>query len=338
MNDFVLCMCYTHVSYSLICLAPLSNYKNKVKDILCKVKETMSSALFNNDTLNFKVEEEHTNTTVGVKPPECILSLKAPNPERATLSDKELGEAKMLLWNNKFLDLKFPRERKFRVDPVIAGQTVGIVSFMPSKNAIPDKDGCFGVLKLRGNFSNQTDAERYGSMLMRKYDSYAEYDLVKVGQEFPLMVDNSIYAAETREINLKAIVDDISLSYIRKKKEEERRERQEVEERSRKLLSKNTSEDQEESLDDLEYYTTLRTKKAHCQHVVDEAQKKKQEAEEALVKICAEIEKLDKQHPTYKVDYIQQYNNAIRSVGAEAKENPLLKYMNADLEAEQKQQ
>ena len=283
------------------------------------------------DTTSFKLEEDRVNTNLTSGPPACILAQIAPNPERTVLSDQELIEARVKLWNNRFLDLKFPRERKFRIDPSISGQSIGIISFSPSKNARPDSQGCFGVLKLRGNFSNQPDAERYGAMLMRKYDSYAEYDLVRVGQDFPLMIDNSIYTEETKEVNIKAVVDDISLSFIRKKKEEERQQREEVETRSRKLISKDTEEDRAESLNDLEFYTTMRTKKAHCQHIIDQSKDKLQEAKTALARIVEQIEELDGKFPEYKTQYISQYDNALKSIGTDASQNPLIKYMKEDV-------
>lgn len=293
-----------------------------------------SESIFADPSSTFRVETESTNDARR-PPPDCILAIKPPNPDRQPLTDAELRNAKAGLWNSKFVELKFPRERKFRVDPPIPGQSIGIISFVPSQNAIPDKNGCYGVVKLRGNFGNQMDAERYGAMLMRKYDSFCEFDLVRVGQEFPLMSDNTVYTAETREINLKAIVDDISLSYIRKKKEEERREREEVEERARRLTSKETEEDKIEASTDLDYYTTLRTKKAHCQHVIEEAKKKIFEAEEAIAKVSSEIADLDVKFPSYKETYMAQYKKALESIGADAAQNPLIKYMAADADSEE---
>jgi hypothetical protein len=285
------------------------------------------------DGSNFKTEDDVKNQNeTRIAPPEFIIGLDK-NLERADLTDEQLAEAKLALWNNKFLSLQFPRQRKFRVDPLIPGQSIGIVSFIPSPGSRPDKQGCYGVVKLRGNFQDQMEAERYGAMLMRKYDAYAEYDLVRVGQEFPLMIDNSVYTAETREINIKAIVDDVSLSYIRKKKQQERQDREEVEERARRLVNAdNEEEKQTTGGEDLEYYTMLRTKKAHCQHVIDEAKRRAVEAEEALVKINKEVAELDERFPTYKKDYIAQYDRALKSIGADATKNPLIQYMKKDAE------
>ena len=125
----------------------------------------MSATL--NDTSNFKVDDEEIKNDINKKPPPSIMMrMLPPNPDRKNLNDKQLGEAKYKLWKDKFLDLKFPRERKLRVDPVLEGQSIGILSFIPAPEAVPDKDGCYGIFKLRGNFTNRTDAENYAKMLV----------------------------------------------------------------------------------------------------------------------------------------------------------------------------
>jgi hypothetical protein len=291
------------------------------------------------DSSNFKVEDESKNK-LAQDVPDCIKALRPGNPDRDPLTEKQLGKAKMALWNARFTELEFPRTRKFRVDPPIPGQEFGIVSFAPSPWATPDRNGCFGVVKIRGNFSSLREAERYATMLMKKHDSYLEYDIVGVGKEFPIMVDTTVYTQETREVNIKAMVDDISLSVLRQKKAENKRELEEVEQRHRSLVSK-TSKDEavEQGIEkDLEYYTQLRTKKAHCMWVIDESKKKIQEAEEALAKDIKELDELDAEFPEYKTQYIQQYENGLRAVGTDVEKNPLIKYMRADQETEEKKE
>ena len=287
------------------------------------------SSIFDAQSSNFKVVEEHKRTA-SAPPPDCILELPTPVPAREPLTDIQLAEAKKVLWNNKFIGLKFPRERKFRIDPAIPSQTIGIVSFVPSTGALPDKNGCFGVVKLRGNFGSEKEAQQYGEFLMRNHDSFAEYDLVRVGQEFPLMIDNSIYTDTTVEVNLKAQVDEISHTMIRKKQQEERKEREDVEERHRRLISKTTEEDREENVDDIEYYTTLRTRKAGLLHGIAEKKQQIKDAEEALIKVSEEVIKFDSTHPEYRDEYIVRYKKALEQIGTKIEDNPLVKYMKED--------
>jgi len=285
--------------------------------------------MFEDQNANFKVEEDYTNEN-NAKVPQCIAQIKPPNPNRSDLNAAQLKAAREALLNTKFVELKFPRERKLRVDPAISNQAIGIVSFIPSEGATPDKEGCFGCVKLRGNFSDEREADEYAKFLMRKHDSFCSYDLVRVGQEFPLLENNSIYTKETREVNVKAVIDDVSLAYIKKKKQQDRKDREEVEERQRRLVSADTSEEKALAADDLEYYTTLRVKKAYCQYTIDEAKKKIAEAEEAFNKHVKEIAELDEKYPTYQKDYIAQYDKGLQAVGAKAEENPLISYMKKD--------
>jgi hypothetical protein len=287
------------------------------------------SSIFDAQSSNFKVIEEHKREA-SAPPPACILELPTPVPSREVLTDAQLAEAKKVLWNNKFIGLKFPRERKFRIDPAIPSQTIGIISFVPSNGALPDKNGCFGVIKLRGNFGSEKEAQAYGEFLMRNHDSYAEYDLVRVGQEFPVMIDNSIYTETTVEVNLKAQVDEISHTMIKKKQQEERKEREDVEERHRRLVNKNTEEDREENIDDIEYYTTLRTRKAGLLHGIAEKKQQIKEAEEALIKVSEEVVKFDSTHPEYRDEYIVRYKKALEQIGTKVEDNPLVKYMKED--------
>ena len=50
-----------------------------------------------------------------------------------------------------------------------------------------------------------------------------------------------------------------------------------------------------------------------------------------------EIEELDAKFPTFKTDYITQYEKGLDAIGSRKNDNPLLKYMKADIE-EKKQE
>ena len=266
--------------------------------------------------------------------PDCIKRLRPADPDREVLDKKKAAKFKMHAWNKRFCELEFPRTRKLRKDPELAGQKYSIVSFMPAPDALPDHQGCFGSIKVRGNFDSVSEAEQYGEYLIRNYDNYTDYDLVRVGVEVPLMIDNTVYTKETREIDIRAKTDEISNSYRNKKKAEEKKQREEVEERHRKLVNPSTEEAEMEAVTDLEFYTTLRTKKAHCLWTIDEAKKKMIEAEETAVKMTKQIADLDAKFPTYHKDYITQYDKGLKAIGADAKTNPLLSYMKAEIESQ----
>jgi len=280
----------------------------------------------------FKADEEKINVERTQKAPQCMLDMPAPDAQRQSLTPEQTQCAKSQLINKNFVSLDYPKNIKFRVDPRIPSQGIGLVSFIPSKNARPDQDGCFGVLKLRGNFPTVEEADNWSENLIRNYDSFAEIDLVYVGKDFPLMVDNTIYTPTTREIDVRKKVDDVTKSHLKAKQEEERKEMKEIQERQQKLMNPTNAEEKEQALDDLDYYIQLKVKKANADMVIDEADKKKEEARVVSEKTSKELEELDSKFPEYQNEYMERYQNALAAVGADATKNPLINYMRNQLD------
>lgn len=291
----------------------------------------MSLPTSSNDLTNFKADEERHNDTTTVVP-DCIRSLPTSDPSRVPLSDSETSNAMNTLIHKDYIKLDFPKKTKFRVDPHIPGQTFGLISFIPSKNATPDKQGCFGVLKVRGTFPTLNEAERWAENLVRNYDSYAEIDITHVGRDFPLMADTSIYCETTREIDVRKKIEETVKEHLKSKKEEEKREIDEIQERQDRLL--NEHKEQTEQTIDIEWYTQLRVKKANAQHMLDECNKRMQECNEVIQKTQQQIDDIDEKHPDFKDEFLSKYKNALQAIGADASKNPLIKYMQDDDEKE----
>ncbi len=275
----------------------------------------------------FKADQETRNVEVSTQAPQCMLDRQTPDGSRQPLTDSQLRDATTELIKKDFVNLKYPKSLKFRVDPRINGQSIGLISFLPSRGATPDKDGCFGVLKLRGNFPSVEEADNWSENLIRHYDSFSEIDMTYVGRDFPLMANNLMYTATTREIDIRKVVDDVTKSALKAKREQEEREIKEIQERQQKLLNPNHEEEKEKSLDDLDYYVQLRVKKANAQMLIDEANKKIAEAQEVISKSDTEINDMEVNHPDYKEEFMGRYQNALKSVGADASKNPLIQYM-----------
>jgi hypothetical protein len=276
---------------------------------------------------NWNADVEKKNTQVSTKPPQAILDMPKPVPSRVPLNDEQLNDAKKDLLNKQFVKLRYPREQKFRVDPTIPGQHIGLISFVPSQNATPDQEGCFGVLKFRGAFSNSNEAETYAETLLRDHDTYATIDLVHIGKEFPLLVDNTMYTAATREIDIRKKVDEVVKADLKQKKAKEQKEIDEVTARQQKLLDKTHEAEKEQIYDDIDYYTTLRVKKAQALSLIDEAKKRMEEGEAVVESTNKEIDELDILHPEYKNDFVAKYENALLSTGTKIEDNPLIKYL-----------
>jgi len=273
-------------------------------------------------------DEERPNVDKTNEEPQCIKDLPVPEPDRVALTDKQLSEEMSRLVSKDYVQLEFPRKRKFRVDPKVPGQQFGLVSFIPSKGANPDTNGCYGVLKLRGNFQTEAEADKWSEHLVRNFDNFSEIDMVYVGNDFPLMHDNTIYTKTTREIDIRKLVDDTTKSAMREKEMKEQQEIKEMQERQKRLLDKTNSDEKDRADEkDIDYYVQLRVKKANALFVIDEAEKKIKEAQGVVEKSSVEIEELDKEFPDYAKEFLARYENAIKATGGNMGSNPLIPFM-----------
>ena len=164
-------------------------------------------------------------------------------------------------------------------------------------------------------------------MLVRDFDNFAEIDYVYVGNDFPLMDSNEIYTKSTREIDVRKMTNDVVKAAQKEKEMKERKEIEEIQSRQRKLLDKTNAQEEDESYDDLDYYVKLRFKKANALYTIDEAQKKVKEAEAVVEKTAKEIEELDSKNPTYKDEFMERYEQAIKNISGDIKSNPVIPFM-----------
>jgi hypothetical protein len=262
---------------------------------------------------------EH-NATKGV--PQCIKDVPV-NSERDNLTSEEYAEASTTLKDTNFLKLEFPRTRRVRTDPEITNQRYALISFIPSKGATPDEDGCFGVSKIRGVFPTVEEADEWASNLIRNYDSYAEIDFVLVGKEFPVMVDNMVYVRETREVDVRKILDKTTKEYLERKREQEKQQVEEIKQRQKELAEL----PQEEDKDSLDYYIKLRVKRATSLMRKDEARNVVNQCNIVIDQTGAELATVEENHPEYAKKYLEQYQTVLKESGIKPQDNPLINYM-----------
>jgi hypothetical protein len=280
-----------------------------------------------NTTVNtFRADVEHENQ-VSNKPPQCITELPEANPQEPEMTVEQAKKAMKDMAHHQFLMMEYPRRTKFRVDPTLPGQIYGLISFIPSKQAKPDADGCFGVLKLRGTFPTVNEADRWAENILRNYDSYSDIDYCYVGKDFPLMVDNTAFCSTTREIDIRKKVEETVKEAIKQKKEEEKKEMEEIQERQQRLLN---NKDEKVDIEDIEFYTQLRVKKANAQYMMEECRKRISECEDVIKRTDGQIGDLDEKFPDYKNEFMSKYRHALDSIGSDASQNPLIKYMEQD--------
>ena len=271
-------------------------------------------------------EDEKKNTSVSSKAPDCIESLPKETPSRQSLTDEQWNAAKDELVSKEYFKLQFPKTMKLHRDPPISGQFLGLISFIPSPNATPDKDGCFGVLKLRGNFESEQRCDTMAENIIRNHDSYAVIDYVYVGAPFPLMVNNELYRASTKEVDIRRKIDDAIKADIKQKRETEKKEMEEIQQRQKELL-RDIEEEKERNFDDIEFYIQLKTKKANLAYQLENIANRRAEINDLIKKSEIEIERLEKLHPNYKDEFLDRYKNALKTSGVDPEQSPLIKFM-----------
>jgi hypothetical protein len=250
-----------------------------------------------------------------------------PNQGHPPLSEEEVVVAMSVLNNNQFVK-KFLRVERRYADPVEPMQRIGLISFVPAKGAIPNAKGVYGFAKIRGNYPTDSEASERAEFLIRNADSYHQIYHAYVGRPFPCTI-SSDYSEETSEIDLrKAMTESVSAS-IKQKKNTERREIKEIEDREQQLLAEAKQEDEEP----LDFYTTLRVKKAQVTWTYLETQKKLDEMKATIIKTRAQIVKMEGQSDTYEKHYFKKYCDARAESGLDnsANQDTFMKFLVEDV-------
>jgi hypothetical protein len=223
-------------------------------------------------------------------------------------------------------------------------QTIGLVSFTPAKGARPNKNGVFGFAKLRGNYSNEAEANQRAEYLIRHVSSFHKIYHTFVGRPFPMTM-SSDYSAEVSEIEMqKDAVTSISES-IKCKRDEERYTNNEIKTRQKALYD----ESEKAKLDDgtgpvpddssLDFYITTAVKAAQTawffqQHMakIRENSEKATQTQAIYHKAVKCMADLDLTHPEYKQLYYDKYIDARAdlTLDTDSANDNFLKYMLTD--------
>lgn len=251
-----------------------------------------------------------------------------PNQGHPALSEEEVANALGELDNRSFVK-KFLRVERRYADPVEPMQRIGLVSFVPAKGATPNEKGIYGFAKLRGNYPTDQEASERAEFLIRTVDSYHQIYHAYVGRPFPLTI-SSDYSSETSEIDIrKSMTESVSAS-IRGKKSDERQQIKEIEERENKLKEESKKEED----DPVEFYTTLRVKKAQITWTYLETQKKLDEMKDIIIKTRDQIVEMDKEDKTYAENYFKKYCDARSDSGLDnsANQDTFMKFLVEDVD------
>jgi hypothetical protein len=243
------------------------------------------------------------------------------------LTDEETAEA----CGEKIKDLRFPQIDRQYADPAIPNQKIVLVSFIPAKGARPDEDNIYGMMKVRGVFATEEEANERAENLIRNHDSYHEIYHAFVGRPFPVTnadgYEHEIQKIDIRQKTVRLISEDI----LNKKRSEEK-EMRDMQEKEKKLLgeSKRAKEDIPE--DPYEVYITDQVKRAQLIWTYKETMKKCDQMKDLIRTTSDVIQTTEKENPDYVSQYKEKYMSARREAGLkdENDEESFIKYLGID--------
>lgn len=249
---------------------------------------------------------------------------------RDTIPEHEVPAAVQTL--NK--DIKFTQIERYFTDPTIYGQNICLVSFVPAKGAKPDKDNIFGMMKVRGVFANEKEANDRAEFLIKEVDSYHEIYHAFVGRPFPITTSD-MYSHEIETIDIKKKTTDIISQDILSKKKNEKEEIEQMKQREKNLLEESKKHQEDSSLDAFEEYITQQVKRAQLIWTYRETMKKLDQMKESIQKSSVMIKDMETDNPDFMDRYKEKYYQARKEANLkDDDDNSFLQYLGRDLEEE----
>ena len=247
---------------------------------------------------------------------------------RGVLSDQEVDEGVKVLSK----DIRFTQVERHFADPAQFGQKITLVSFIPSKGAKPDKDNIYGMMKVRGVYATEDEANERAEFLIRNVDSYHEIFHAYVGRPFPITTSEA-FSDEIKQIDIRQKTTDIISEDILTQKKNERQQIEEIKQKEKKLLEESKKAERNEPIDDFEQYITEQVKRAQLIWTYVETTKKMEQMKESIAITSDTIKNYDDKNPDYFSRYKERYYEARKEAGIpdDSSEDSFIKYLGMDL-------
>lgn len=230
-------------------------------------------------------------------------------------------------------DIRFSQVDRYYADPMLPGQKIALVSFVPSKGAKPDKDNIYGMMKVRGVFSTEEEANERAEFLIRNIDSYHEIYHAYVGKPFPITTAEG-YSSEIKSIDIRKKTTELISEDILSKKRKEKNEMMDIQDREKKLLEESKRAQEDVPEDPFDTYITTQVKRAQLAWTYHETLKKMNQMKESYKSAADTIRELDADHPDFIDKYKERYMEARKESGIPEDHDSFIKYLGLDLAVE----
>ena len=240
------------------------------------------------------------------------------------LTNEQVEHARQELVDKAHISMYPAQERAF-ADPSLDDQEYCLVSFVPSVNAVPDKDGIYGMVKVRGSYNTLEKCDKRAEFLIREVDSLHKIYIAGVGKPFPI-TNMSTFSKDINKIKIQ----DMLSEELQHEKSKEQKQLEEMREREKEILERNKKPQEEIQPDIEEQYITNRVKKAQLTWTYLNTMKKLKDMQANILDARQTIAKFDETNPELKDSYLERYNAALKKVNLEQENDSFIMYLEND--------
>jgi len=218
------------------------------------------------------------------------------------------GENVINAISDLYVTKPYPKINRKFIDPPMQGEPrFALFSYVKAPDVAADKDGFFGVAKIRGVFYTADEADKRAEELIKSVDSVNSIFTCMVGVPFPLVCSG--HATETTEVDLQQKTEVAITENAREKRQKEQKEMDEIKERRENLMK-----DVDPNIDKSEdTYVEQRVKLAHLKFNISEHEIKRKECIELKAKVLAYLIEKSKLNPEYEETYMKRYKEGRRA-------------------------
>lgn len=234
-----------------------------------------------------------------------------------------------------------PHLERSWVDPVPPnGGRYALISFIPSSTAVPDENGIFGMLKVRGVFATTQERDEWEKTLVSDVDSFHPIYECASGMPLPIgtvdtMTKKSLkprpdnaQASKDLDAKMRGIISDETRRVrdieMKKQTDMDREMKKRRDDLLRTVERPLECKDEEEQL---ESFIRLSVKRANLIAGAIEHMHNLRTVKESLARVDDEFQKARKERPDLEESYLDKYTFELNAVGINPDESHLLDHM-----------
>lgn len=220
--------------------------------------------------------------------------------------------------------------RKF-VDPIKhTDPPYCLFTFVPAKDAIPDKSGWYGVGKVRGFGHTLEELDLRAKEIIETIDSSNSIFTVVCGRPFPMVTKG--FASDVVEVDVSKKTDQIISDNVRAKQKAAEREMKELQERKAALVNDDGTIN--DDMNGQELYIQERVKLAHLKYACFEHLSKRDECLKSIERVKTYLKNANTEHPEYEQNFIERYKAGRRAanIPEETDFDGFMKFIAEDIE------